>query len=439
MFGILPKKFFLTAGAADASTELNAFDAALLKARIGDTNLIKLSSILPPAAVEIGPYEPPKGSLVFLAYGDRACSEPGTLISVAVAVCIPDDPEAAGLIMECSRIGEPGPCEESARAMVREGMERVRGCRIREIKSISASHVVQRVWAVFAAVVLGLSNPSEWFTEAFEERTAFSVRYSRKLYDEASAFQKVEIFDTEAMGRVLILGGCFMVTERDAFIYHEMLVHPCMSALRDPHTALVIGGGDGGAVTELVKYSSLQSITLCEIDPLVISSCREHFPEISAGLSDPRVRIVCEDGAAFVREFREHFDFVLVDSTDPIGPGAALFDVTFYESVKASLTKEGAAVFQTESPLFMKEVFSKAIRDLNEVFGQDSIRPYLATVPCYPVGLWSFTFCSPGSAFPADPFTELPPSLRGGLRYYNPQVRTAAFALPECVRKLIES
>ncbi len=154
MLGILPKKFFLTAGSADASTELNAFDAALLRAGVGDTNLIKLSSILPPGAVEIEPYEPPKGSLVFLAYGERASAEPGTLISAAVAVGIPEDRAAAGLIMECSRIGEPGPCEESARAMVREGMEIVRGSRIREIKSISASHTVQRVGAVFAAVVL---------------------------------------------------------------------------------------------------------------------------------------------------------------------------------------------------------------------------------------------------------------------------------------------
>jgi spermidine synthase len=280
-------------------------------------------------------------------------------------------------------------------------------------------------------------NPSQWFTEAFEQRTAFSVRYTGKIYEKVSAFQKIEIFDTEAMGRVLILGGCFMVTEKDAFIYHEMLVHPAMAAPSEPRTALVIGGGDGGAVTELVKYQSLESITLCEIDPLVIDSCREHFPEISAGLEDPRVRIVCEDGAAFVRGFREEFDVVLVDSTDPVGPGAALFDSSFYVSVKASLKKSGTAVFQTESPLFMEEVFSHAIQDLKAVFGRNSVRPYLATVPCYPGGLWSFAYCSAGSDPAAGAAIKLAPQLGESLRYYNADIHSAAFALPECVRKLV--
>lgn len=154
MFGPLPTRFFLTCGAADATTELNAFDAALLRAGVGDTNLVKLSSILPPGARETSPYALPKGSLVPLAYGERSSAQAGTLISAAVAVGIPEDPQAAGLIMECSRIGEAGPCEEAARRMVQEGMEVIRGSRIRDIRSISVSHTVQRVGAVFAAVVL---------------------------------------------------------------------------------------------------------------------------------------------------------------------------------------------------------------------------------------------------------------------------------------------
>jgi len=154
MMGPVPTKFFLTAGSGDASTALNAFDAALLCAGVGDTNLVRLSSILPPGAEEIAPCNLVKGSLVPLAYGDMTSSEPGTLISAAVAVGIPEDPACAGLIMECSRIGDPGPCERAARQMVEEGMEIIRGCRIREIKSISASTVVKRVGAVFAAVVL---------------------------------------------------------------------------------------------------------------------------------------------------------------------------------------------------------------------------------------------------------------------------------------------
>ena len=131
---------------------------------------------------------------------------------------------------------------------------------------------------------------SEWFTEMWEGQTAFSVRYSEKLFDRVSPFQRIEIFQTEGMGRVLVLGGCFMVTEKDSFIYHEMLVHPAMSVVPQARKVLVIGGGDGGAVTEAMKYPEVESVTLCEIDPMVVESCREYFPEISAGLSDPRAR-----------------------------------------------------------------------------------------------------------------------------------------------------
>ncbi len=154
MFGPLPRHFFLTSGAGDATTGLNAFDAALLDAKVGNTNLIKLSSILPPAAEEIEPYLLPQGSMVPLAYGELVAYEPGAVISASVAVGIPDDPTSAGLIMECSRFGDAAICEEACREMVREGMEVIRGLKIREIKSISATHTVKRVGAVFAAVVL---------------------------------------------------------------------------------------------------------------------------------------------------------------------------------------------------------------------------------------------------------------------------------------------
>ncbi len=154
MLGTVFTRFFLTSGGSEASTPLNAFDAALLAAGIGDTNLIRLSSILPPSAKEIAPAVLPKGSFVPVAYGEMTCSEPGVTISAAVAVGIPEDDRAAGLIMEYSKRSEPAVCEEVCRQMVREGMETIRGIRIREIKSVSASLTVKRVGAVFAAVVL---------------------------------------------------------------------------------------------------------------------------------------------------------------------------------------------------------------------------------------------------------------------------------------------
>jgi spermidine synthase len=280
---------------------------------------------------------------------------------------------------------------------------------------------------------------NDWFTEIFEDRTAFSVRCSEKLFDEVSDFQRVEIYDSPALGRVLILNGCFMVTEKDAFIYHEMLVHPAMAAVSHPSSALVVGGGDGGAVTELVKYPQLESITLCEIDPMVVKSCREYLPGISSGLDDPRVTVVSEDGAAYVRGTQQHYDLVLIDSTDPVGPGTALFEPSFFQSVKKVLKEGGAAVFQTESPLFMEDVFVDAVANLRAVFEPGTARPYLATVPCYPGGLWSFTFCSNSLDLSGEAQSDFEPPCADSLKYYDKQVHRAAFTLPRFVRQKIES
>ncbi len=276
-----------------------------------------------------------------------------------------------------------------------------------------------------------------WFTEVYEGRTAFSVRYEEKILDLNSEFQRIEIFRTEALGRVLILAGCFMVTEKDCFIYHEMLVHPAMNLLTGPRKVLVIGGGDGGAVTEAVNNPELESVILCEIDPQVVSCCREHFPEVSRGLDDPRVTVVNDDGAAFVSNYKDEFDLVLVDSTDPVGPGVALFETSFYRDVKRSLKTGGIAVFQTESPLFMPEVFSSTVKKLGEVFGTGSVRPYLATIPTYPGGLWSFTFCSEQHDPVRELPNELPNALSDKLQYYTSGVHGGAFALPLFVQQLV--
>ncbi len=278
---------------------------------------------------------------------------------------------------------------------------------------------------------------NQWFTEIYNEATAFSVRYSRKLYDETSDFQRIEIFQTDVMGRVLILNGCFMVTEKDTFIYHEMLVHPAMALLDAPRNIVIIGGGDAGAVTELVKYPGVESVTLCEIDPKVVSSCREYFPELSSGLDDPRVKVLYEDGAAFIGRFQGEFDLVLVDSTDPVGPGVALYEMSFYQNIRRSLRKGGAAVLQTESSLFMADVFEKSVKNLRQVFGPAGATPYLAVIPSYPGGLWSFTICSENETLLRTAPRETAANLNGELRYYSSEVHRAAFALPPFVRRLL--
>ena len=278
-------------------------------------------------------------------------------------------------------------------------------------------------------------NEKEWFTEIYEDRTGFSVRITDKLFDRESPFQRVEIFQSESMGKILILNGCFMVTEKDAVIYHEMLVQPAMHIAPNPRRALVIGGGDGGAVGQAIKHKSLESVTLCEIDPLVVESCREHIPSVSSGLDDPRVTVLFEDGAQFIKRHPKHFDLVFVDSTDPVGPAKTLFEPEFFEDVKLSLTDNGIAVFQTESPLFMEDVFVDAVKNLRSVFGEKSAYPYTATIPCYPGGLWSFTLCS-GSLDPLSLHADrLDPQLERELEYYTVEIHKAAFALPAFARR----
>ncbi len=280
---------------------------------------------------------------------------------------------------------------------------------------------------------------ADWYCEAWEERTAFAVRVTSKLYDAVTEFQSIEVFDSEALGRILVLNDCFMVTQKDHFVYHEMLVHTPMAVVPDPRNLLIIGGGDGGAVTEAIKYPHLESITLCEIDPQVVSTCKEFFPDVSAGLSDPRVRVVYEDGAAFVRDSPNKFDIILVDSTDPVGPATALFSKNFFANVRDCLTESGTAVFQTESPFFMEHTFNMVVQDLTDVFGSGRVHPYVIPVPTYPGGLWSLTFCSK-TLHPLNvSHRETPDYLEGRLRYYDPDVHRAAFTLPVFVRKLLRS
>ncbi len=275
-----------------------------------------------------------------------------------------------------------------------------------------------------------------WFIETYDGISAFGLKCSEKLYEAQSPFQRIEIFDTQAMGHILILDGCFMVTQKDTFIYHEMLVHPAMSLLRAPRKALVIGGGDGGAVTELVKHKSLEEITLCEIDEMVTTSCREFFPEVSSGLDDPRSILAFEDGAAFVAGHSDHFDGIFVDSTDPVGPGKALYEVSFYQSIKNSLKTGGIAVFQTESPIFMADVFSETVAKLRSVFGPANAVPYLAVIPSYPGAMWSFTMCMNGSQ-PLNPGQcSISGDILDTLKYYNANVHSAAFGLPQFVKEL---
>lgn len=282
-----------------------------------------------------------------------------------------------------------------------------------------------------------------WFTERDEE-IALSLKYNgRRLVHENTPFQKVEMFDTVAYGKMLTLDGKVMTTEKDEYVYHEMITHLPMQVMPNAKRALVIGGGDGGAVRELLKYPNLEQVVMVEIDGVVIDACKEHLPGIAAALlgNDPRLQVLVDDGIAYVHNTPDGtFDLVIVDSTDPIGPAEGLFSAEFYGHVHRILTPNGVMITQSESPRYNTKVFQEIYECYRGIFGQDSVHCYLIAVPTYPTGTWSLSFSAKGDIHPLRDFDEAKTNAQVatfGLKYYNTDIHRGCFALPNYVRELI--
>lgn len=269
-------------------------------------------------------------------------------------------------------------------------------------------------------------------SELYEERWSEGCRLllkRRTLYRAQSRYQTIEIFDTEAFGRVFALDGIIMTSEFDEFIYHEMLVHPALQLVDTPRSVLIVGGGDGGAAREVLRYPSVERLELVEIDALVLEAA-QRFLATGASLADPRVQLQVADGSAFVKGARGPYDAIIVDASDPIAFAEGLFSADFYRDCAALLSPGGVLVAQSESPLDPNfRHYPAQIRScLAELFPQ--AHSYLATIPSYPYALWSFAL---GSA--RNPL-ELPAAaaLPRGLRYYTAELHAAAFALPQFMR-----
>lgn len=267
-----------------------------------------------------------------------------------------------------------------------------------------------------------------WFTELQDGSFGFTIRRDRVVVREQTPYQKLEIFENRTLGRVLVLDGAVMLTERDEYIYHEMLVHPGLLAHPAPSRVLVVGGGDGGTLREVVKHPEVEEAILCEIDEAVVDQSRRHLPATAVGLDHPKTRIHIGDGLAFIRDNRGEFDVVIVDSTDPVGMAEGLFRAPFYRDVKASLKPGGLLVQQAESPFFQFEPWKRIFSELDVVFRQ--VHCYGAAIPMYPSGYWTFAFASDDLT----PTARFDPARAGrldGLRYYSAGLQTAAFQLPQ--------
>ncbi len=271
-----------------------------------------------------------------------------------------------------------------------------------------------------------------WFTEKIEDKTGLAFKVKSTLHHETSPYQSIDVLDTESFGKMLLLDGAVMLTERDEFIYHEMIVHVPLQTHPRPESLLVIGGGDGGTVREILKHASAGRIDLVEIDLRVVEVCKAFFPRVSSGLADPRVHLQVEDGIAWVSKAKARYDVVLVDSTDPVGPAKGLIEKSFFQDVHASLKEDGIMVAQSESPFFHAPTIQKIYRTLREVF--PIVKMYLAHIPTYPSGLWSFAFCSKRY----DPLLHLRAGADLSTRYYNEGVHRSAFSLPGFIQACLQ-
>lgn len=277
-----------------------------------------------------------------------------------------------------------------------------------------------------------MSGGSElWFTERQTENLAISLRITRTLHAERTAYQDLLVAETADFGRLLVLDGTVQLTERDEFFYHEMLVHVALMAHPKPERVLVVGGGDGGTVREVLKHPEVEMAHLAEIDKAVIEAGRQYFPNLSSALSDPRARVFETDGIAHVEAAKDEYDVILVDSTDPVGPAVGLFRTPFYAACERALRNGGVLVAQSESPLLHGDLIRDMAGAMRTAF--PVVRLYLSPVPTYPSGLWSFLVATKGFD-PAQPSAKPVPA---GLSYYTPDVHRAAFSLPPFAARLV--
>lgn len=265
-----------------------------------------------------------------------------------------------------------------------------------------------------------------------------SIRADRHLYSGQSEYQRIDIFESPEFGRFLTLDGLMMLTEKDEFMYHEMITHVAMASAPEIKNILVIGAGDGGTVRELTRYDSIEHIDMVEIDEEVVRVCREYLPSTAGKLDDPRVRIYYEDGLRFVRSKENCYDLIIVDSTDPFGPGEGLFTSEFYGNCCKALTDKGILVNQHESPYYDEDAkaMQRAHKRIREYF--DICRVYQVHIPTYPSGHWLFGFASK-CIDPMKVDAERWNSLGIKTRYYNTELHKGCFAIPNYVKELLEN
>mmetsp|Transcript_13680 Transcript_13680/g.23461 ORF Transcript_13680/g.23461 Transcript_13680/m.23461 type:complete len:282 (+) Transcript_13680:73-918(+) len=271
-----------------------------------------------------------------------------------------------------------------------------------------------------------------WFSElsTLWPGQAFSLQVDQVIESTKSDFQEVEVFSSKSWGKVLALDGAIQVTEKDEFSYQEMIAHIPLCSHPNPEKVLVIGGGDGGVVREILRHPTVLEVHLCEIDKVVVEMARKHFPRLSSGLDDSRARVFIDDGLKFVANASNTYDVIIVDSSDPVGPAAGLFQEPFYRSLKAALRPGGIACTQAENFWLHAHITSEVIRINRQIF--PSVEYAWVNTPTYPCGQIGFLLLSLAGS------TAVPlRKVEGDLSYYDADIHRASFALPRFARKAL--
>ncbi|NLJ34178.1 MAG: polyamine aminopropyltransferase [Firmicutes bacterium] len=273
---------------------------------------------------------------------------------------------------------------------------------------------------------------SLWFCESQTPAVRLCTRVKETLHSDKTGPQELAVLSTYQFGPALIVDGAMQTTSRDEFIYHEMLTHVPLYTHSHPEDILLIGGGDGGSLREILKHPQVKSIRLVEADRRVVELSKKHLPQLSACLEDPRVEILYAHGCQYLRETKDRYDVILVDTPVPVGRVAEHLTKEFYQDIYTALREDGIFAIQSASPFFQEDVMLKIHRNIQAIF--PITRMYLAFIPTQPGGIWSFTLGSKDY----DPLSTLAQKTPIPTRYYTCRLHRSAFVLPRFLEEMLD-
>jgi spermidine synthase len=281
-------------------------------------------------------------------------------------------------------------------------------------------------------------DDQHWFTEVEDVAgSAFSLRIRRKLHEERSDYQTIEVYETEQFGNLMVIDGFTMLSSRENFLYHEMLAHPVLLTHPAPERVCIIGGGDCGTLREVLKHDSVTQATQIDIDERVTRVAEQFFPELTASNGDPRAKLLFADGIQWMADAEPgSLDVIIVDSTDPVGPAQGLFTADFYGDCRRALADDGLLVQQSESPLYHLDIITSMHEDLRSA-GFGAVQTLFFPQTIYPSGWWSATMAAAGERIPD--FRRIDAGELLDTTYYNADIHAAALAQPEFVRRRLAS